>query len=1197
MPPPAKPTKKEEEEFMKILFDNIDNFFSVVPSSPPPPTTLVNYVARPNIKYAGNVSEQTLPSGNKEKHTEMTDISPEPFGRATSAVPPTLDARDIDMDALCDGAEDWDWKEMDIDDGPDMKSSTQLSDRPTLPPLLVRDRCTRCTVLNVTAPELSEKCLLVEVHVDNRPEKREVILEQNWVHLDVAVGTFSELDFECDCINVIGEFEPFCASSSSTSTPSSTISITSRSNMLILHPDLLLSATTIANAPSCSRKPLISLMLASNAPSPFSSNSEAEAVRVGLGEAVVWGNFLHEVMQKSLATGMWDKKSVDEKIEEVVKSPAGLGELVRLRVGIEKARFEVRARAGGLHEFARRFIGPSIKPDAQLTDLSDTSGMASCLALTTLHDVEEDIWSPTYGLKGKIDASVQAHIQQRPKTPFSQSDMSQTCSWTMPFEIKTGRSTSVLEHRAQTMLYNILIAERYGVEVPSGLLYYTQAKELMRVPTMRNEFKDLIMARNELASYLMRKRISDPERGPAPIVERSLLPPTLDDDYKCSGCYAVDGCMLYRKAVEGVEDDCSPIASLYEKKTSHLTPAQCTFFKKWEALVSMEEQDVVRFRKELWTSTAEEREKKGRCFARMVVQDYKHNIAPGVARMQQHLYRFVRAKDSLSPSTQAVEDSVSLLNGSISAGDAITVSVEPYLLAIARGFVVEVEPDHIAIGFDHEVDLAAILKRTGNDHAGLDKIVCRLDKDEFASGMGRIRNNLAQLFYAHGDTKRLSLVVDLAPPKFSDQLLPEDSELPSHLNVNQQNAVRKVLSAKDYAIILGMPGTGKTSTIAEIINVLVKRGKKVLLASYTHSAVDTILLKLKNADYPILRLGTLDKVHPEIHRHTLAHQSHPTTIEQLEHQILDPPVVATTCLSVDHRDARAGGLDVSLFRRLVDAHPEAVVDLVYQYRMNSDIMLLSNKLIYSDRLRCGSTYVAERALVLPNRRALDALHVGTCRIGGCWLEKLLDENCKAVFVNTDEIPAKESRVGDLVQNELEAKLVCQVTEALLRCGIGQNQIGIISLYRQQIKLFSHLLHCHKEIELLTADRSQGRDKDCIIISMVRSNGSAQIGELLKDWRRINVSFTRAKSKLIIFGSQKTLRTVPVLADFFNLMDSKGWILSLGRGADSVHPNKRGIDDDKENRISYTTRKSKKLKLDQGVLKSRPLLQDVVNDVS
>ena len=68
----------------------------------------------------------------------------------------------------------------------------------------------------------------------------------------------------------------------------------------------------------------------------------------------------------------------------------------------------------------------------------------------------------------------------------------------------------------------------------------------------------------------------------------------------------------------------------------------------------------------------------------------------------------------------------------------------------------------------------------------------------------------------------------------------------------------------------------------------------------------------------------------------------------------------------------------------------------------------------------------------------------------------------------------------------------QIVEALLRSGIEERQIGIMSLYRQQIKLLSYLLQDRKLIEILTADKSQGRDKDCVIISMVRSNDHGQV---------------------------------------------------------------------------------------------------------
>jgi hypothetical protein len=60
----------------------------------------------------------------------------------------------------------------------------------------------------------------------------------------------------------------------------------------------------------------------------------------------------------------------------------------------------------------------------------------------------------------------------------------------------------------------------------------------------------------------------------------------------------------------------------------------------------------------------------------------------------------------------------------------------------------------------------------------------------------------------------------------------------------QQRAVELVLRAKDYACILGMPGTGKTATIAFVVRCLVALGQSVLVTAYTHTAVDSVLLKV-----------------------------------------------------------------------------------------------------------------------------------------------------------------------------------------------------------------------------------------------------------------------------------------------------------------------------------------------------------------
>lgn len=113
---------------------------------------------------------------------------------------------------------------------------------------------------------------------------------------------------------------------------------------------------------------------------------------------------------------------------------------------------------------------------------------------------------------------------------------------------------------------------------------------------------------------------------------------------------------------------------------------------------------------------------------------------------------------------------------------------------------------------------------------------------------------------------------------------------------------------------------------------------------------------------------------------------------------------------------------------------------------------------------------------------------------------------------------------------------------------------------------------------------------------------------------MNVSFTRARTKLIIIGSRKTLQAADLLAQFFDLMDSRGWILQLPHNAHKLHaglmecetksPPKRAADDMDGANIRQenmgTVRPLKKIKTktpiaNSGLLKGRPILKDLIND--
>lgn len=221
-------------------------------------------------------------------------------------------------------------------------------------------------------------------------------------------------------------------------------------------------------------------------------------------------------------------------------------------------------------------------------------------------------------------------------------------------------------------------------------------------------------------------------------------------------------------------------------------------------------------------------------------------------------------------------------------------------------------------------------------------------------------------------------------------------------------------------------------------------------------------------------------------------------------------------------DAMKGGLGRSLMERIVENHPEAVTLLTTQYRMHEDIMRFSSEWFYGGAV--------EAAPEVRNRGILDF------EIPISWIDTTASPagGDAGQSAEPDDFREALSDRSFGRVNKAEAELTVRLLEEYIT-HIGRQRVideridfGVITPYRAQVSYLRLLLR--KEpwarplrhlITVNTVDGFQGRERDVIILSLVRSNDSHSIG-FLRDLRRMNVAITRTRSKLIIVGSVGTL---------------------------------------------------------------------------
>lgn len=219
--------------------------------------------------------------------------------------------------------------------------------------------------------------------------------------------------------------------------------------------------------------------------------------------------------------------------------------------------------------------------------------------------------------------------------------------------------------------------------------------------------------------------------------------------------------------------------------------------------------------------------------------------------------------------------------------------------------------------------------------------------------------------------------------------------------------------------------------------------------------------------------------------------------------------------------AKEAGLGVTLFERLQKFLPQELMTLLrVQYRMHETIMGFSSQQFYQGALQADESVRAHTASELPE--------VGTNEL----------TQVPLIYVDTAGAGYDESW-NDLLEsreNEGEAKLAIYLYQQLRDAGIPAHSIALLTPYVAQARLLRQLTGNDRTVEIGSIDGFQGREKEAVILSLVRSNEKGEVG-FLGDTRRMNVGMTRARRLLIVLGDSTTLSRHPFYLKFIEYADT------------------------------------------------------------
>jgi DNA replication ATP-dependent helicase Dna2 len=248
--------------------------------------------------------------------------------------------------------------------------------------------------------------------------------------------------------------------------------------ILILNPHFILSGTAILSSLHCLRKSTLNWKFKDNGMNTIH---------------LVLGNLLHSLFQYAITNKKYKKDQLDTLLLDLLKKKQIVKQLYESEVSEETLLKEASQYLVSIEKWLQEHIKLPLTNQFEFgkKNVNANNNVNKNLNVLKVQDIEESIWSPKYGVKGKLDLTLEVEIKPHAFKNLklkNKQNPSSFQSHIIPVELKSGRTTYSIEHEGQVMLYSLLNEERKNM-TDFGLLLYLKENNMKFVQVNHNSLK------------------------------------------------------------------------------------------------------------------------------------------------------------------------------------------------------------------------------------------------------------------------------------------------------------------------------------------------------------------------------------------------------------------------------------------------------------------------------------------------------------------------------------------------------------------------------------------------------------------------------------------------------------------------------------------------------------------------------------